>query len=246
MNLLKKQKMNLTVLQTKITNDFDVNLQNLELLILNCKEQDFILAPELAVNGYSYDNMDLAVTYTQKAIDSFTKLSKNKTIAITLTTKENNKYYNTLHIFHNCKIIHTQSKHKIFVLNDERKYFEPGNIDDIKVIDINGVKVASLICFELRFIELWKQIQGADIILVPAMWGAPRKDNFETLCKALAIANQCFVMASSCANSTYAKGSAIISPFGKVVKDDIKEVVSKSINLKEITEMRNHLDVGIK
>ena len=126
--------MNLTVLQTKISNDFSANLQNLELLILNCEEKSFILAPELAVTGYSYNNMDLAVKYTNKAIERFSKLSKDRTISLTLITKEKNQYFNTLHIFHKGKIIHTQSKYKIFVLNDERKYFTPGNIEDIKII----------------------------------------------------------------------------------------------------------------
>ena len=31
-------------------------------------------------------------------------------------------------------------------------------------------KIATLICFELRFPALWEQIKGADIILNPAMW----------------------------------------------------------------------------
>lgn len=238
--------MNLTALQTKITDDFNANLQNLELLILNCKPKSFILAPELAINGYSYDDMDKAVEYTKKAINSFMRLSKNQTIAITLTTKKNNQYFNTLHIFHQAKIVHTQSKNKIFVLNEEKDYFQAGNIEDIKIIDIGGLKVAALICFELRFIELWQKIQGADIILVPAFWGATRKENFETLTQALAIANQCFVIASDCANKECAKGSAIITPFGNVYKDDIKEVISKKVALLEIQQMRKYLDVGIK
>ena len=237
--------MNLTALQTKTTNDFSANLQNLELLILNCQDGGFILAPELSVTGYSYDNMDRAWDYTKQAIDSFTKLSKNKTIAITLITKKDNKYFNTLHIFHKEKIIHTQSKNKIFVLNDEKDYFEPGNIEDIKIIDIDGLKVAALICFELRFIELWQKVKGADVILVPAFWGLQRKENFETLSQALAVANQCFVIASSSANENCAKSSAIITPLGNVCKDDIKEVISKDVNLEEITMMRKYLDVGI-
>lgn len=237
--------MNLTALQTKITQDFGANLQKLELLILNCKPGSFILAPELAVTGYSYDNMDLAVEYSQKAIASFLKLSTDRTISLTLMTKEDNQYFNTLHIFHKGQIVHTQSKHKIFVMNDERKYFTPGLLEDIKIINIDGLKVAALICFELRFIELWQQLQGADLILVPAFWGAPRKNNYETLTHALAVANQCFVIASGCANDECAKSSAIISPFGNKYQDDIKELLTLDVDLSEIKNMREHLYVGI-
>lgn len=246
MNSFKRHKMNLTALQTEITDDFGANLQQLELLILNTEKESFILAPELAVTGYSYDNMDKAVEYSKKAIDRLLELSKDRTISLTLMTKENEKYYNTLHIFHQGKIVHTQSKHKIFVLNKEKDHFAAGRQEEIKIIDINGIKVAALICFELRFIELWQQLQGADIILVPAYWGKNRKDNFETLTKALAVANQCFVLASGCANEECAKSSAIISPFGHVFKDDIKELLSQNIDLDEIKQMRTYLDVGIK
>jgi predicted amidohydrolase len=41
-----------------------------------------------------------------------------------------------------------------------------------------------VICFELRFIDFWKKMQGADLILIPSMWGKPRKQNFETLTRA--------------------------------------------------------------
>jgi len=108
------------------------------------------------------------------------------------------------------KIIHTQSKAELFVLNDERKYFLAGDEKDIKIIEIDGLKIASLICFELRFIRLWEKLKGADIIFIPAMWGILRKEHLETLSKALAIANQCFVIVSNSANDNMAKSSCKI------------------------------------
>ena len=174
------------------------------------------------------------------------KLSFNKIIAITLTTKEDGRYFNTLYILYNGEIIHKQSKHKLFVMNDERKYFTPGDKNDIAIIEIEGIKIAALICFELRFPELWEKIKGADIILVPAMWGKLRKDNFETLTKALAVANQCFVLASDSSNDNMARSSAVISPFGNVTMNDKAKLISKEIDLKEIKKMRRYLNVGIE
>jgi predicted amidohydrolase len=96
-------------------------------------------------------------------------------------------------------------------MNDERKYFKAGEIEDIKVIKLGELKIASLICFELRFTELWEKLKGADIIFVPAMWGTLRKEHYETLTKALAIANQCFVVASdSMSAKTVTQVSSII------------------------------------
>ncbi len=238
--------MNLVALQFKTTNDFNWNLDYLETLITKAPINSFVLAPELALNGYAYNRMDDAVKISSRAIELLKKLSFNKTIAITLTTKQDSQFFNTFHIFHKGQIAHTQSKIQLFVLNDERVHFTPGSENDLKIIDIDGLKVGAMICFELRFISYWQKLRGADLILVPSMWGVSRKDNFETLTKALAIANQCFVLASDSANDDMAKGSGIISPFGDEFRDDKKESLSRLVNLDEIKRMRSYMDVGIK
>lgn len=238
--------MNLVTLQFKTTNDFNWNLDYVETLIDKAPLNAFILAPELALNGYAYNRMEDAVAITQRAIELFKKLSLDKTIAITLTTKKESQYFNTLHIFHKGKIVHTQSKIQLFVLNDEKVHFTPGTLEEMKIVDIDGFKVGAMICFELRFISYWQKLRGADLILVPSMWGKPRKDNYETLTKALAVANQCFVLASDSANDDMAKGSGIISPFGDELRDDRKEYISRLVDVEEITKMRTYMDVGIK
>ncbi|MCD4757127.1 MAG: carbon-nitrogen hydrolase family protein [Arcobacteraceae bacterium] len=238
--------MNLIALQLKTSNNFEKNLKKLVKQINNCPDNSFILAPELYLTGYAYDRMDDAVSISIEAIKTLKELSLKKTIALTLTTKTKKQYFNTLHIFHKGEIVHTQSKAKLFVLNDERVYFTAGDEKDIKIVDIDGLKVATLICFELRYIELWKKVQGADVILVPAMWGLRRKQNFEILTRALAVANQCFVIASDSANDDMAKSSAIISPFGDVTKDDEKKLILCDANFKEIKKMRRYLNIGIK
>lgn len=238
--------MNLVTLQTKPSTNFQDNLNHLEELILQTPKDSFILAPELCLTGYAYGRIIEAGKFTRTAIDKLTQLSKDRTISLTMTNKECEEYFNTFYIFHKGKIIHKQSKIKLFAINDENKYFESGREEDIKIFEIDGLKIGVLICFELRFLDYWKKLQGADIILVPAMWGSKRKENYETLCRALAVANQCFVIASDSSDDSCAKSSAIITPFGDVTIDDNKELISKNIDLKEIKLMRKYLDVGIK
>lgn len=238
--------MKLIALQIKTKKNFKKNLHKLTELIKACDEDSFITAPELVLTGYAYDCLDDAVATTKKAIVKLKELSKNKTIAITMTTKTDGCYFNTLFIFHRGKIVHTQSKNKLFVLNDERKYFTAGDEDDIKIIRIGDIKVAAVICFELRYIDLWKKIQGADIILIPSYWGKLRKENFETLTRALAVMNQCFVVASNSANDDMAKSSGIITPFGHEYRDDQAQIIELDADLKEIKKMRRYMKVGIK
>ncbi|MEA3554452.1 MAG: carbon-nitrogen hydrolase family protein [Campylobacterota bacterium] len=237
--------MNLISLQLTTSDDFESNLSKLIELIYIQPTNSFIVAPELCLNGYAYYRLEDAVSITNKALVELERLSINKTISLTMTTKDGDNYLNTLFIFHEGKIVHTQSKNKLFVLNDERVYFTTGNEDDIKIVKVGDLKVACLICFELRFIDLWKKIQGADLVIIPAMWGSLRKQNFETLTRALAVMNQCFVIASDSANDDMAKSSGIISPFGDEYRDDSKEVLTKELDLKEIKKMRRYMQVGI-
>lgn len=238
--------MNLITLQTKPSTNFQDNLDYLEKLILQTPKDSFLLAPELCLTGYAYGRIAEASKFTKKAIEKLTELSYDRTISLTMTNKECEDYFNTFYIFHKGKIIHKQSKIKLFTLNDENKYFESGREEDIKLFEIDELKIGVLICFELRFIDYWQKLKGADIILIPAMWGAKRKENYETLSRALAVANQCFVIASDSSDESCAKSSAIITPFGDVTIDDNKEIISKTIDLKEIKLMRKYLDVGIK
>ena len=237
--------MNLIALQIKTSEDFQKNLEHLKSLIQKCEENSIILAPEIALSGFCYDRMQEASDFSIKAIEELKSLAKNKTIALTLITKQNNAFYNTLHIFHNQEILHTQSKLKLFPLGNELEHFKAGNKEDIKILDINGLKVATLICFELRFPQLWEKVKGADVVLNPAMWGLKRKDHYETISKSLALVNQCFVIASNSADENMAKGSAIISPFGNVVKDDEKEIIKVSADLDEIKKVRKYINIGL-
>ena len=238
--------MNLVALQFETSRNFENNLDTLIKLIKNCDEQSFILAPELCLSGFYYDLLDKAYEISLKAIDILKELSTNKIISLTLVNKKDNKYYNTLYIFYKNKIVHSQAKVKLFLLDNENRNFTSGNEQDIKIIDIDGIKVASLICFELRFVQYWKTIQGADIILLPAMWGKSRKLHYESLSTSLAIMNQCYVIASNSSNDDMAKSSGIISPFGIQNRDDTRELISLEFDKKEIKKMRRYLETGIK
>ena len=238
--------MKLIALQIKTTSNFQENLTNLKELIISCEENSIILAPELALSEFSYDRMEEASEFSLKAIEQIKALSNHKIIALTFITKKEDKFYNTLYIFRNLQIIHSQSKAKLFPLGNELEYFSAGDEKDIKIIEINGIKIATLICFELRFPQLWEKVKGADIILNPAMWGLKRKDHYESISKALALVNQCFVIACNSANDNMAKGSAIISPFGNVIRDDNKEIIQTKFDKDEIKKVRTYIDIGLK
>ena len=77
------------------------------------------------------------------------------------------------------------------------------------------------------------------------MWGIKRKEHYETISKALALVNQSFVIATNSANDNMARGSAIISPFGNIIKDDNKTILEAKFDKDEILKVRKYIDIGL-
>lgn len=238
--------MKLVALQTKTTDNFKQNYKHLKEIITSCEDGSFIVAPELCLTGFCYERMDEAADFFCDIVHKIKKLSENKTIAITFIVKEDLDYFNTLYVFHNKKTVHAQSKYKLFPLGNEHENFEKGKKESIKIFEIEGIKVAALICFELRFTKYWNKLLGADLIINPSMWGLERKTHYKTLTNALAVANQCYVVAANSANDDMARSSGIITPWGNEKRDDSKEVITSEFSLKEIKKVRKNIKIGLK
>jgi predicted amidohydrolase len=224
---------------------FEENFKTLQRLLKQAPSSSVVLAPELCLGGYKYDSLDLAATFSQEIIPSLKELSNDKIFALTLIEKEGKNYYNNLKIFFNKQLIYSRPKARLFPLGDEERYFTAGKDEDINIIEIDGIKIATLICFELRFTELWQKVLGADIILVPALWGKTRKEHLKTLSHALAIANQAFVLVANSSDSDMASSSGIITPFGDVYRDDSSFIIHKEVDFNEIKKMRRYINIGL-
>ncbi len=228
------------------TKSFEENFKTLESLVQKTPKNSLVLAPELCLSAYSYDNLEESANFSQRVLPKLKKLSKERVLSLTVTQKIDGKFYNNAKIFSNDKEIYSQSKIKLFPLGGEPNYFASGKEENIRLVECCGVKIALLICFELRFIDLWQKIRGADIILAPSYWGKPRKSQLRALSIALAIANQCFVIVSNSSDEDMASGSCVINPFGEIVEDDKQDTISSKFDKNLIKKMRRYMDVGIK
>ncbi len=235
--------MTFSAIQCKTGEDFAANLAHLKKLI--AKSGDIVVAPEVVLTGFAYERFDEAAAFSTRALDELLPLSKNRIICYTQIEKRDGKFYNYAKVLYKEKLIYEQPKVKLFKFGGETDYFTPGKMEDIKLFEIDGLRLGLLICFELRFIEIWERLKGADVILVPAMWGKLRKRHFEQFTEALALMHQCFVIASDSANDDMAKSSAVIDPFGVPYRDDRKSLLDKQVNLGDIKKMRRYMDIGL-
>ncbi|WP_321779538.1 carbon-nitrogen hydrolase family protein [Sulfurimonas sp.] len=227
------------------TDDYNTNLQTLLKLIDACDKNSLIVAPEVCLTSYDYENFEKVLDFADEAIREIKKASFSKIIILTILERRGTEVFNFAKIFHNGKIVYERAKARLFRFGDEHKYMSEGSDENIKIVEVDGIKIAIFICFELRFKELWQKSQGADVIAVPSWWGVLRTEHFANLTQALAIMNQCYVVASDSLNEDCTKMSGIISPHGMVQRNIDNPCLSLEYSPKEIKVMRKYMDVGI-
>lgn len=215
-------------------------------LIEQTPDNAIVLAPEVCLTNFDYAHFEAASAFSAKAIDQLLRLSKERIIALSVIEKrENGKFYNVAKVLHGEKVVHQQCKNRLFKLGDEHKYFSQGKDEHLSLFTIEGITFGLMICFELRFKQYWQDLESADIILVPARWGKNRTENFQTLTQALAVLNQCYVLASDASNEDCTSMSGIITPFGKTVRNGNALCLVSTYDKQEIRRMRRYLNVGI-
>lgn len=234
-------KRDITVLQLNNNPSYRKNLEKIKEYIRTLSSNAIILAPEVCLTDYDYENLEKACEFSEVALKELTQMVDNQIVALTILRKIDDKFVNQALVLHKGKVVHSQNKHKLFKLGDEHKFLEAGSGEDIEIFEVDGIRFGLLICFELRFKELWQKLDGADIILVPSQWGLPRKRHLEIIGNSLAVVNQCYVAIANSSKADMASSSAIYAPMGGVVIDDASESIQSIVDFKQIKFMRRYL-----
>lgn len=123
----------------------------------------------------------------------------------------------------------TYTKMHSFPMSDEPLKFIEGT--GTVVFNIDTMPASVFICYDLRFPELFREVAArVQAIFVIANWPSGRKDHWETLLKARAIENQCFVIG---VNRTGTDGNAIVYPGCSAIFDPSGNVVCSGNDAEE-------------
>ncbi len=240
-----EKERSLTSLRFTTTSDYNENLSTLLDLIKQTPDNAIVVAPEVCLTNFDYENFEAAADFTPIALSRLFKAIGERVFIITLIEHRSDGIYNVAKVLHKGKVVHEQAKAHLFAFGGEHDYFKEGSDDEIVLFEVDGIKMGLVICFELRFKQLWKKLEGAEIIAIPAQWGKLRSDNFVTLTEALAIINQCYVVASDTSNEEMTGQSGIITPFGVATRNGNEACLSVDYDKKEVRKMRRYMDVGI-
>jgi len=138
----------------------------------------------------------------------------------------------------------TYAKLHPFSYSREIDHFTGGEAIDL--IDLAGVIVCPMICYDLRFPEAWRIAAraGAEVFTIGASWPVARQAHWRALAIARALDTQAFVVAVNRVgrdpNLSYAGGSIIVSPKGEVLveADDQPCVMSFDLDIDSARDWR--------
>lgn len=225
--------------------DYEENLALLESLIAQTPEEALVVAPEVCLSNFDYEHFEAAAAFAPRAIERLLAVTRERIVVVSLIEKRAGGIFNVAKVLHKGRVVHEQAKSRLFHMGEEHEHFAPGDESQIALIEVDGVLLGVLICFELRFKHLWQKLEGADVIAVTAQWGKLRTSHFVTLTEALAVMNQCYVIASDSANDAMTGMSGVITPFGEAFRNGNAPCLVHPFDEKEVRRMRRYLDVGI-
>ena len=150
----------------------------------------------------------------------------------------------------NGELVNYYDKAHLIALMDEDKHFVRG--DRKCEFEINGVKAAACICYDIRFCE-WQRtfaVDGAEVLFVSSEWPESRIEHWKALLKARAIENQMYVVAcnrvGTSKDTLFGGNSAVIDPLGNMLysgSDDKEEATFVTIDTDKVKQTRSFLPV---
>ncbi len=155
---------------------------------------DLLVLPEMFDTGFVLDPTDLGDRDQEAVLNKIQQLSIHHTfdIVFSMIWKEGDDYFNRAFYVAGNHASHYDKVH-LFAPGGEAKYFKAGE-ERNTIKTKGGTSVLPLICYDLRFPEISRNKGDIDLIIYSASWPEARTSHWDTLLKARAIENQCYVL----------------------------------------------------
>lgn len=245
--------MKISVIQSDlIWENKQANFRNFEKLIrpLNNKT-DLILLPETFNTGFSMNPFKLSEAKDGETFRWMKEVAEDGNFGVcgSYIVNENGKYFNRWVFVSPGEEFYSYDKRHLFSMGGEGKLFTRG--ESRLVFKFGGVRISSYVCYDLRF-PVWSRSRNdCDLLIYAANWPEARREVWNTLLRARAIENQCFVAGANITGTDgegikYCGESVIINPRGEVIasagthKD---EVITADLSLAELNDFRKKFPV---
>ena len=192
--------------------------------LINGLEADLYVLPEMWSTGYSVHPERIAEDEEASlALKWMKQMAVERQCALcgSLAIKDRAGRYLNRHYFVTEHAVNFYDKRHLFSFAHEHVNYTAGERQ--VVVTYAGLRLLLLTCYDLRF-PVWSRYGRAgeyDAIVYVANWPEARQDAWDTLLRARAIENQCYVIGVNRVGSerktTFTGGSVVIDPLGRTI-----------------------------
>ncbi|MBO7260374.1 MAG: nitrilase family protein [Bacteroidaceae bacterium] len=243
--------MRVAIVQTSpIVGEKELNLRDLDNLIGGGDGSDIYVIPEMFNTALVIEADTIAETMDGETLKWMKQKAALLDAAIvgSLAISENGKTYNRLCFVKPDGSVEYYDKRHLFTYGGEGAYITPGR--ERRVVEFRGLRVMLQVCYDVRFPVFVRNRDDYDMIIYVASWPVARKIAWNTLIRARAIENQCFVAAVNRVGvdqfGVYSGDSVIITPYGEdlVAAEPGKvDMVSAELDLEKLYHFREKFPV---
>ena len=243
--------MKVIILQTDICwADPEENLKRADKMMDACPGADLYVLPEMFSTGFCTRPEGVAEPAGDGSLEWMKRKAAagNCAVAGSIATEDGGKYYNRFYFVCPDGTVYRYDKRHLFTFGGEDKRYTPGG--ERVIVSYGGFRILLQICYDLRF-PVWSRCRGDyDVAIYVANWPVGRREVWDTLLRARALENQCYVVGVNRTGHdpqcSYNGGSVIINPYGKLMascEDDKEETASAVLAREPLDTFRKHFPV---
>jgi len=240
--------MRITIIQYDISwEDKQSNLNYLEKIVSPLSgKTDLIILPEMFNTGFSMNPDKLCENPDSNTLSWMKNLAEEGKFAVcgSYIVKEAGKAFNRFVFVASDGETTNYDKRHLFSMGNEDKFFSKGK--KRVIFSYRGFRIMPIICYDLRFPVWSRNRNDYDLLICVANWPESRREVWNTLLKARAIENQCYVAGANRVGTDgtgikYSGDSAILNPRGETLQEGITNtefVITADLSLSELNAFR--------
>ncbi|TGY08386.1 MULTISPECIES: amidohydrolase [Bacteroidaceae] len=248
------ESIRISIVQTDIV--WENKQENLRLLYEKLQSlrgtTEIVVLPEMFSTGFSMQSKILAEPNSGETITTLKRWTSQLQLAIcgSYIATDNGQFYNRAFFLTPKGEEFYYDKRHLFRMGREAEHFSAG--DKRLIIPYRGWNIRLLVCYDLRF-PVWSRNinNGYDLLIYVANWPVARRLAWDTLLRARALENQCYVCGVNRTGTDgyhleYNGGSKVYSAYGEEVAslpDGQEGMATVTLNMASLNQFREKFPV---
>ena len=198
--------------------DPEANRNRLDALLDTLPQVDLVVLPEMFSTGFATQPEGIAEEAPSATLEWMKAKAEAMDCAVagSVALHEDGGYFNRFWFVKPSGEVTAYDKHHLFTFGGEHHRFTRG--EDRVVVEWRGFRFLLGVCYDLRFPVWSRNRKDYDAAIYVASWPSVRQFPWDTLLRARAIENQCYVLGVNRVGKDpsceYAGGTAAVDPYG--------------------------------